>query len=359
MALSNGILTAPLTVTEIASCLGVSDTRVKELCTIHPINMWSRKKPVEINSPVVNRATEWWRGDAGDCGIKPPTRVSTLAEVKALYNGGLNGWSYTPSISWGRMLDFDGYYHGATPEIDAFDVPTNIFSGNNIAGSIGTRADDGYSLNMADIYVDNMSLADWYVGIAIFNGDNLVGWIADQKGLGQYEYPTNDGMVGTTYTIVPFYSSVQLIQDAGIASTFMPIPLVSPRTTTIVSASALIAVGVDMALWDSSRTTITFSVVVASNTNNVSVISSAEARLRFVGKSWDDTMEEGEYSYSINLTSLDAFAEYIQDYEQVIPSAYQESDYVVMVKLMSGTTEYYAEEQVLADESEIASVYSL
>lgn len=358
MALSNRLLTAPLTVTEIATCLGASSTKVKELCTHPRINMWSKKKPVQIASATVNRATEWWKGDAGDCGITPPARVSTLAQVRALYDGEMNGWSYTPPSTWGRMLDFDGYYQHATPEIDNFDVPATTFGGYNIAASIGTRGDDSYSLNMSDISVDNISLDNWYVGIAIFNGSTLVGWIADQKGLGQYEYPTTASMVGTTYTIVPFYSKVLLTQNSGVSTSgaLMPIPLIIPQKTTIVSISSLIAVGVDDALWNSSRTIITFSVVVVSNTNNITPFSSAVVKLRFIGNNFDDAMVAGEYSYTINLTSLAAYATYTQSYSQIIPSAYQDSDYAVWVRLISGNDTFNVEGEEVSgsDGSDIA-----
>lgn len=101
------VIVSPIKISEISKAVGVVDKRLYKLCYKDGlINMWSRYKPVIINAPIVNRNSEWWKGDMGDCGIKAPNRVNTLAEVKAMYDGGLNGWSYDKP-RWCRVLDFD------------------------------------------------------------------------------------------------------------------------------------------------------------------------------------------------------------------------------------------------------------
>ena len=342
---------------DVARALGITSLDMGTQCTSDNINPWSRKKPVHINSRAPQRNVDWWKGSENDCGIRPPARVSTFAALKNLYDGNMNGWRYIKPTLHYRRVDFDGYCHYATPQITEFDVQPNVFSGNNIVGSIGIRPSNTDSLDMSDITVDGIGLDNWYIGIAIFNGSTLVGWQATEKGLTaqQYEYPTNNSMIGNTYTVVPFYSKVYLSKDSGnsIEGALMPIPQIFPKQVKVSSVSSLIAVTVDMPIWDSGRTTISFGVIVTSNNSSSFSFTSAVAKLRFLGNSFDDPMVAGEYEYNLGITSIGAGKEIVKNYSQYISSAYRNEDYIVYVKLIGGGNEFTAFEEVMADETEI------
>lgn len=61
---SNGIITAPVSIDDVKSALGVSTNDVAALCTSSKINMWSRKKPIRLaqNFPDING--DWYKGDS-------------------------------------------------------------------------------------------------------------------------------------------------------------------------------------------------------------------------------------------------------------------------------------------------------
>ena len=363
MTLSGKRLKKPITVAEIGSCIGSSSKDVGTLVLHSNVNMWSRKKPVHISSPAPNRNLEWWKGTENNCGINPPARVSTFAAVKALYNGGLNGWSYTKPATYYRMLDFDGYYHDAEPQINGLDAPPTILSGNNIAVSVGIRESDldssgSGSLDMSEITVDGTALSNWYVGIALFENDTkLVGWIATSKGLSaqQYEYPTTSSMAGKSYTIVPFYSKVYLSKDSGnsVDGALMPLPNLMPQRVTVISRSSRLYVGIDEPLWDSARTTISFTVIATSNSTDIVKVSSAIIKLRFIENSFEAGMQAGEYEFDMGAFDVPAGQEVVRSFSQIIGSSYRNRDYIVYVKMMSADgTPYEAQEEVLENEEE-------
>lgn len=364
MTLSGKRLKKPITVAEIGSCIGSSSKDVGTLVLHSNVNMWSRKKPVHISSPEPNRSLEWWKGTENNCGINPPARVSTFAAVKALYDGGLNGWSYTKPATYYRMLDFDGYYHDATPQINGLKAPPTILSGNDISVSVGIRESDldssgSGSLDMSEITVDGVSLNNWYIGIALFENDTRhIGHIATNRGLQaqEYTYPTNDSMIGKSYTIVPFYSKVMLSKDSGNATegALMPLPNLMPQRVTVISRSTRLYVGIDEPLWDSARTTISFTVIATSNSTDIVKISSAIIKLRFIEHGYEDGMEGGEYQFDMGAFDVPAGQEVVKSYSQVIGSSYRSKDYIVYVKLMSSNgTEYTAQEEVL-DNTELS-----
>ena len=336
MTLNAGRLKRPITVDEIGKCIGSTSKDVGTL-VLHPnVQMWSRKKPVHNTGPHPTHA-DWWKGVENNCGIKAPNRVSTFAAVKALYDGGLNGWSYIKPTTWYRMLDFDGYYHYATPEINGLDAPANILSSENIAVSVGKResdldADGSGSLDMKDITIDGISLDNWYVGIALFdNTGKAVGWLATSKGLEiqQYEYPVNEGMIGKTYTIVPFYSKVYLDKDSGnsVEGALMSLPNLQPKNVTITSASSLLSIGVD-AQWASNKSSIAFTLEITNNTTGGVAVSKSMARLMekrtnltTADQYWALNADASkDYEISLNITSVPQ-AGLTQTFSQTISSS--------------------------------------
>ena len=348
MTLINGRLKRPVSLLEISKRIGIKKQDVGTLVLHKNVNMWSRKKPVYNNSPAPD-SKEWWKGADGDCGIKAPKRVSSFAEVRNLYDGYLNGWSYTKPHTHLNQLDFDGYYHNAEPQINGLDVPESVFIGNNIAVSIGLRESDldedgDGSLDMKDILVDGVSLDEWYVGIAIFEGDRLVGWKAEDKGLKaqQLEYPTTNGMVGKTYTIMPFYSKVPLPKDSGnYDGALMPIPILAPQEVEIKSVDSLLSIYIDT-VWSNDKSLITFTLQVDNKGVYDRPVTSSYARLmeERVGLNTPDEYwaldldGEAEYGIELNITNIPKDG-LIQTFTQDIRGNNKDRTYVLLVRLIS------------------------
>ena len=120
MGLENGILTQPISVYDIANCIGVASTDVGTLCTAKSkINIWAKYKPVRYNS--IKALTEDQRKQCAygilDVQEYDFTQQSVLDQA---FENALNrvySWQY--EIPEGgveslyRMLDFDGYNHNA------------------------------------------------------------------------------------------------------------------------------------------------------------------------------------------------------------------------------------------------------
>lgn len=355
MTLNAGRLKRPITVDEIGKCIGSTSKDVGTL-VLHPnVQMWSRKKPVHNTSPHPTHA-DWWKGVENNCGIKAPNRVSTFAAVKALYDGGLNGWSYIKPTTWYRMLDFDGYYHYATPQITGLHVPEKILSNNNVAASVDLRepdldADGSGSLDMKDITVDGIALSDWYLGMALFeNGNNLIGWIATSKGVEtqQIEYPVNSGMIGKEYTLVPFYSKVKLTKDSGnsVEGALISLPNLALKKVKVVDVNTLLSIEAD-AQWAANKASISFTLLISNNSGDSLPVTSSYARLMeqrsgltTADQYWALNMDASkDYGIELNISSVpkDGLE---KAYTQSIGSNNNNKTYVLLVRLVSGGNNY-------------------
>ena len=108
MGLNNGILTAPISISEIAQCLGVASQDLGTLCTSTQINEKSKYKPVNLVdtskiSPSQRKAINYGHTFSS---------YQTPGEAIAAVMGGIN-FVYVIPASRYRVLDFDGYEHNA------------------------------------------------------------------------------------------------------------------------------------------------------------------------------------------------------------------------------------------------------
>lgn len=146
MSVSNGIISAPVSISDIQNAIGTSGGGdLATLCKSNNINMWAKWKPVpktiidttaqldgsawktdaQLNDP-------WWRGNDGNYGLALPTIYSATATddngiINALnslattIDGDNNGWRYLRpgggSNQPYRQLDFLKYNHRADKPI--------------------------------------------------------------------------------------------------------------------------------------------------------------------------------------------------------------------------------------------------
>lgn len=121
MGLNNGILTAPIAISEIAQCLGVASQDLWSLCTSAQINEKSKYKPVNLAdtskiSPSQRKAINYGHTFSS---------YQTPGEAIAAVMGGIN-FVYVIPASRYRMLDFDGYDHNAGNWFDCTPVSSTV-----------------------------------------------------------------------------------------------------------------------------------------------------------------------------------------------------------------------------------------
>jgi len=132
MSIVNGIIQAPVTITDVKTALGETSNDLGTLCRSDKINMWAKYKPVELNKTFTSDEFDfenrkwrdnatWYRGadfeGVGICGIKV-THGSSLDSIIDLYDKGQSNWSRVKVGSTFacpyRLSDFVGYKHAAT-----------------------------------------------------------------------------------------------------------------------------------------------------------------------------------------------------------------------------------------------------
>lgn len=154
--------------------------------------------------------------------------------------------------------------------------------------------------------------------------------------------PSDVRVIGNgTYTVV----YILLNKENG---RFFTIPT-TPRTFIVDSSSVynVIITGVEEPMWNSGKTAISFSLFIESQSPTSHTIQSAVAKLRFIGKSYDDAMEAGEYEFAWNPDSIEAKQTLRKTYTQTIPSNYRGNSYQVMFKvIINGVEPFWATEEV-------------
>lgn len=123
MGVNNGRITAPVSVADVMTALGVASTDVGRLCSNqhNMVNRWSFFKP--IRHPKITPLTdaEFFEADGG-------LTITAYSRATTLYNAKIAGetWGYSPPtggvLTPFRLSDFKGYDHNAvTPFL--FETP--------------------------------------------------------------------------------------------------------------------------------------------------------------------------------------------------------------------------------------------
>lgn len=104
--LNGNTISAPVSISDVKSCLAENNYNLGKLCTSDKINKWSRYKPINLNQ--VTRVTEEQYKD-NNYGWSIPTYNTRQAVWQAYVNG--TGWDYIKPTSYFRLGDFIGYNH--------------------------------------------------------------------------------------------------------------------------------------------------------------------------------------------------------------------------------------------------------
>ena len=277
MSHSNGIISAPVSISDIQNVLGVSGGGdLGTLCQSGNINMWAKYKPV-IRSGVIDTTGQlnsnltwktglgtsaWWQGDDTNHGLvvpyvsvtwSPSGFLSALNSIANMIDGGMNGWQYLRptggSAAPYREIDFNRYNHRAPRPLVATSGSTEVIAsisqvwtyGMSMAVPRPTAYDDRDYIVPTDLRIDGTIYQTLYPGIAIYrkvNGSyDAVAWVVgDQwEGQGIINSDQSDAPVidaggstvtarfknGATYYALPVYFNKSDLTQPGAGQSFI------------------------------------------------------------------------------------------------------------------------------------------
>lgn len=132
MSLSNNKITAPVSVDDVADCLGMTrSSTLADLCTSSKINVWAKYRPTVFPSPFPD---DWYKAKDGNYGINITVEngKSNWKDLVAEYSKANNGYTTLYNKPTGgasvpfRLGDFRGYFHNANPEVKDY-LSTSVF----------------------------------------------------------------------------------------------------------------------------------------------------------------------------------------------------------------------------------------
>lgn len=219
MSLSDGKITAPVSIDDVKNILGEPSNDLGTLCKSAKINMWAKYKPTCYPSPFPD---DWYKDRDGNYGISVPT-YNTL---ESLYNAYFidgdenhdNGYTYERpsggSATPYRLGDFRGYNSRATSPINSFLVTARATTNSGVSGSCEFRVkpptgeDD--RVNLGDIGITK----DCYFGFALFKSGKPVYFRTESNTVSNGNFQVQIGGNGSnltigTYVAIPFLSTAK------------------------------------------------------------------------------------------------------------------------------------------------------
>lgn len=282
MSVTNGKVTAPVSIADIQQVLGVNSGDLGTLCRSDKINMWAKFKPVPNTMPTymeqwdasnsrwktedeLGNTTPWWKGRNGNYGLSFANAIVSVSlgshntaaafeDLALKIDGNANGWAMESlgSADWARMTDFAGYRPQSSlpfSGISASDISATTSSEYTVFLSMRQWADTDIS-QRDYILPDDISQYTLHMGFVIYkkteNVYNAIAWVTDTewRGMGIAIDNQSDGIKyygdsyvesklkeGETYYILPFYASEELLQ--GSANSSRNVSSASARLFTI------------------------------------------------------------------------------------------------------------------------------
>lgn len=359
MSVTNGVISLNTidVYTDAMLILGLTDAGVIYICSnVHgKINWWSRYKPIRLGGVIFpDRSGFWYRGLDGGCGLYfHNAYLSSYIFVKDKMDNGypLYGWEYLPPLAGEyRIVDMCGYDKNAKPPIQSFIVTEEVVRGNKLMCSWimnGDQTKNPGSLSIYDIHIGGKPLAEWNLGVVVYDSKgNRKGRVVG-NGLGSVEYDVSLLTNGQTYYAYPFIAEFPMEQDEqDFANSYYLMPYTTKSAFKVISQ--LDAMGIKIEFKGTWGLGLSWSLKIT--TNQDVQVRAGSVSLRFASSAWNDQMVEGEYQYSLgafNITSANPYTK-TGNFMQ----AEERPDYVL--KLYLNTTNAGTIEQDAAIESQIA-----
>lgn len=282
MALANNKITAPVSVDDVADCLGMNrSSTLAALCTSAKINVWAKYKPTDYNAAF---SDNWSKGKDGNYGlnITVDNRVSSWSALVAEYSKANNGYSNIYKRPNGgatspyRLGDFRGYNHKAKPEISDYLAATNYIEDQQISLSVAynvvTADGDQVSYNAIEAF------KDLYFGYVITDtSGKTLKLIATASTTSSYEVrlPARTLLAGT-YKAYPMFCNVDYSTNHTLQGMYCyAIPnLAGGKTFSVITSSQSVMANFKSinAKYTLSTTRIAVTLVMNDNASDVTNI---------------------------------------------------------------------------------------
>lgn len=284
MSVSNGKITAPVSIDDVKSVLGYGSNDLASLCTYEGINMWAKYKPVDSDNAFLDINTGW-KGKRNDCNINYP-KATSIYDIKGYYSQADNGFTHRTASAPYRLGDFRGYNHKARSEYLGIDTTSpSEEDAVSISAAYNLQSVDSDWISMKDLLDDGN--ITYHFGVLLYNnnGDKL-----------QYMRTSDTNIVkftkvhAGTYTVYPFMSSVDYTSSdfpQFQVGSYIPIPVLQP-ITLVVKTKADIN-GSNVTLRQNG-----FGSATIENVDSVSHVVSLQ--LRFSSSTENSSMQIGESS---------------------------------------------------------------
>lgn len=273
--LSNGKITAPVTISNVKECLSESTYNLGKLCTSSKINKWAKYKPVQFTS--VASISDQSRYEV-NYGIDVNSAYSL--DIASLFTKAASNpdWAYIKPTSYFRLGDFDKYNHNAVQPYrysfpDSDTTNTNTFS-TTFYIVVNSNSEINPVTDFA--YIDQLNKDLFKFGVAYKHKD----WSTDQiqfavgsslsSNPSTIEIPLTFSKMGE-YTLLPV-----ITQESGGTSTAAPTIYLPNgyRTYTLIrvySQALLTVSNFNNISWSYSNNLL--YQTLSSSTTNISIVS--------------------------------------------------------------------------------------
>lgn len=258
MANSNGIITAPVQVSDVQVVTAETASDFIRLFSSTKINMWSRYKPIRatnIDARLdVNNA---YKGDIlTPCGYNVK-RAKTFIHV---FNN--QNWTYARPDGRNypyRLGDFNKYCHTALCPVKGIKCPTKVAKGGTVKVSLipnlATTGTGAGSITFDEIPImingELKSFSDLYFGVALYKAsatsyaDTYLYTTAETAGIFQeVQFTLPDGVaVGGQWKVIPFLATAKSVYPQLTTSTMpdiIPVPDVTTQVITVANQTELV-----------------------------------------------------------------------------------------------------------------------
>ena len=281
MSVSNGKITAPVSIDDVKSVLGYGSNDLASLCTYEGINMWAKYKPVDSDNAFLDINTGW-KGKRNDCNINYP-KATSIYDIKGYYSQADNGFTHRTASAPYRLGDFRGYNHNARSEYLGIGTTSpSAEDAVSIRAAYNLQSVDSDWISMKDLLNDGN--ITYHFGVLLYNnnGNKL-----------QYMRTSDTNVVkftkvnAGTYTVYPFMSSVDYTSSDFPqlqAGSYIPIPVLQPITLVVTRTDI-----------NASKVTLRQSGPGSATIKNVDSVSHVVSlQLRFSSSKENSSMQSGE-----------------------------------------------------------------
>ena len=282
MSVSNGKITAPVSIDDVKSVLGYGSNDLESLCTYEGINMWAKYKPVDSDNAFLDINTGW-KGKRNDCNINYP-KATSIYDIKGYYSQADNGFTHRTASAPYRLGDFRGYNHNARSEYLGISTTSpSAEDAVSISAAYNLQSVDSDWISMKDLLNDGS--ITYHFGVLLYNnnGNKLQYMRTSDTNVVEFT-KVNAG----TYTVYPFMSSVDYTSSDFPqlqAGSYIPIPVLQPITLVVKTRT-------DM---NASKVTLIQDGLGSATIKNVDSVSHVVSlQLRFLSSNEYSSMQFGE-----------------------------------------------------------------